>query len=275
MADAPAVRVFADGIYDLLHLGHMRQLEQAKHLFPNVYLIVGVCSDEDTHKYKGLTVQTLEERVETLRHIKWVDEVVAGSPWIVTREFVNKYKIDYVAHDDAPYVSAGSDDVYKWLKDEGLFLATRRTEGVSTTDIILRILRNYNDFVYRSLKRGVSPKELNINAVTANTIQLQTVLKKWRASASLGLKRATQARRPVGSGFDAHVDSVRDTVHGHRRSTSATRRASRCSRTQCCKSRSSSTAARQTRPPRSKNQSPPRAAAPPSSAPSAPCSRRA
>jgi len=153
-----AVRVYADGVFDLFHLGyaprrrpgpprasiansaarHMRQLEQAKKAFPDTYLIVGVTGDEETHKRKGLTVLSGKERAETVRHCKWVDEVIESCPWIVTPEFLEQHQIDYVAHDDIPYGADEGDDIYQPIKKEGKFLVTQRTEGVSTTGIITK-----------------------------------------------------------------------------------------------------------------------------------------
>jgi choline-phosphate cytidylyltransferase len=160
----------------------MRQLEQAKTAFPEVYLIVGVTGDAETHKRKGLTVLTGAERAETLRHCRWVDEVIPNCPWIVTPEFLAKHKIDYVAHDDEPYGASEGDDIYAPIKTDGKFLVTERTEGVSTTGIITKIVRDYEKYIVRQLKRGTSRQELNISWLKKNELDIKRHMQELRDS---------------------------------------------------------------------------------------------
>ncbi|GAA5878009.1 hypothetical protein JCM16303_002816 [Sporobolomyces ruberrimus] len=154
------VRIYADGVYDLLHYGHMLQLRQCKLAFPSVHLLVGCCSSELVLQHKAQPVMHSEERYESLRHLKWVDEVVENAPWTVDQEFIEKWKIDYVAHDEEPYVSAGSEDVYAYAKSIGAFLPTKRTNGVSTSELLQRIVEGYREGDYDGKLRKIGHPEL-------------------------------------------------------------------------------------------------------------------
>ncbi|WFD35543.1 choline-phosphate cytidylyltransferase [Malassezia cuniculi] len=140
------VRIYADGVYDLFHYAHALQLRQAKLSFPNVHLIVGVVSSPVCEEYKNRPVMESGERYEAVRQCRWVDEVLEDAPWVIGQELIDALQIDYVAHDEIPYAAGGavaSDDVYDWLKRLGKFLPTRRTEGVSTSELLARIVRTY------------------------------------------------------------------------------------------------------------------------------------
>ncbi|CAO3624003.1 unnamed protein product [Cunninghamella blakesleeana] len=174
------IRIYADGIYDLCHFGHAKALEQAKKSFDNVYLLVGVCNDQETHKRKGKTVMKDTERYEALRHIKWVDEVIEDAPWVITQEFIDQHQIDYVAHDAEPYQSTESGDVYAFVKAQGKFLPTQRTDGISTSDLITRIVRDYDAYLRRNLERGVSAKDLNISFLKEQEIKTKKSIDDMR-----------------------------------------------------------------------------------------------
>lgn len=73
----PPLRVgYAAGAFDLFHVGHLNILRQARSRCD--YLIAGVVSDEMLVLAKGAApIVPLEERIEIVRHIGYVDEAVA------------------------------------------------------------------------------------------------------------------------------------------------------------------------------------------------------
>jgi choline-phosphate cytidylyltransferase len=164
---------------------------------------VGVSGDKETIEKKGKIVMNEIERSEILMHCKWVDEVIMPCPWIVTVDFLRKHNIHYVAHDAIPYTGEGVEDIYSEVKRLGMFKETQRTEGISTSDIILRIIKDYDMYVWRSLKRGYNSKDLGISAFKAQRIKLKNQYMEFRESLE---------KEPLGSNFDKGYSKLRKVV---------------------------------------------------------------
>ena len=59
--------------------------------------------------------------------------------------------------------SGAYDDAYGVCKKLGKFKATQRTQGISTTDVVAKVLRKKNSLYARNLKRGDSREKLGMS----------------------------------------------------------------------------------------------------------------
>nr|NP_723791.2 phosphoethanolamine cytidylyltransferase, isoform C [Drosophila melanogaster]AAN10827.2 phosphoethanolamine cytidylyltransferase, isoform C [Drosophila melanogaster] len=132
------VRVWCDGCYDMVHFGHANSLRQAKALGDKV--IVGIHTDEEITKHKGPPVFTEEERVKMVKGIKWVDEVVLGAPYVTTLDVLDQNNCDFCVHGDDITMTAEGVDTYHLVKSANRYKEVKRTAGVSTTDLVGRML---------------------------------------------------------------------------------------------------------------------------------------
>ncbi|KAL1543642.1 Ethanolamine-phosphate cytidylyltransferase [Salvia divinorum] len=136
------IRVYMDGCFDMMHYGHCNALRQARALGDQ--LVVGVVSDAEIIVNKGPPVTPLHERMIMVSGVKWVDEIIPDAPYAITEEFMKKlfdeYNIDYIIHGDDPCVLPDGTDAYALAKKAGRYKQIKRTEGVSSTDIVGRML---------------------------------------------------------------------------------------------------------------------------------------
>ncbi len=100
MADKKARKVvLASGVFDLLHLGHVRFLEDAKKAGgPNAKLIVIIAKDSTVERIKGKKpIMSEEQRRSLVESLKVVDEAVLGYEGLDIDEVVAKIKPDVIA----------------------------------------------------------------------------------------------------------------------------------------------------------------------------------
>ena len=133
LSEKPQMKIgYMSGTFDLFHIGHLNLIRRAKHCCD--YLVVGVHRDA-SHKGKE-TFIPLEERMDIVRNIKYVDKVILSE-----REDSDIYFKGIVKYD---YLFVGSDykGTPRFNRYEELFKGTGvkiiyfpYTEGTSSTQL--------------------------------------------------------------------------------------------------------------------------------------------
>ena len=134
------MRIYTDGVYDLLHRGHLESLKHCKSLFEDVYLIVGVLSDDVATRYKRAPLYKEEDRYMLIEHLNMVDCVIRDAPLVLTEAFLKTHSIDYVVHGFSnPADQDKQTDFFEVPKRLGQFIEIPYYAPISTTQIISRL----------------------------------------------------------------------------------------------------------------------------------------
>lgn len=131
------VKVWINGTFDVIHTGHIKLFDYGKKLSGrDGYLKVGTDSDLRIKLLKGeqRPINNLEDRLEVLRSIRFIDEVVSFSTDDELEEHIRNFSPDILV--------IGSDYIgkniigQKWVGKVEFF---ERYGGLSTTGIISKI----------------------------------------------------------------------------------------------------------------------------------------
>ena len=126
--------VFTNGCFDILHLGHLKYLEESKKL--GDFLIVAINSDESVKSLKGLgrPVNNYKLRSKNLMELKFVDAVIVFSEQ--TPINLIKYLLPDVLTKGGDYKTRDIIGSRTVEKSGGKVVVLPYLKGYSTTNII-------------------------------------------------------------------------------------------------------------------------------------------
>lgn len=130
------IRVYVDIIADLFHYGHVEFLRQARQLGDQ--LIVGICSDHDIKTYKRKPILSMEERMQSVKACRYVDEVIPNAPAKISEDWIDEYEIDVVVH-GGDFDEETMAYYYEVPIALNIFRTVPYTKGISTSQLIKRI----------------------------------------------------------------------------------------------------------------------------------------
>ncbi|MCW4022091.1 MAG: FAD synthase [Candidatus Bathyarchaeota archaeon] len=112
--------VLASGTFDLLHLGHVRFLEEAKKAGgKNAKLVVVVARDSTVEAQKGkIPVMPADQRRALVESLKVVDEAILGQEGVSIEKTIERIRPDIIAVGHDQYGT--EKQVLKAINEKGL-----------------------------------------------------------------------------------------------------------------------------------------------------------
>ena len=123
--------IWLNGCFDVLHMGHIKMFQRARQM--GMKVIVGIDTDEriTSAKGEGRPVNNFHNRMEFLKSIKYIDEVVGFSTdeelSAIIKEHIPRYMLIGDDYKDKEIIGS------EWIKQ---IIYVPRYQGLSSSDII-------------------------------------------------------------------------------------------------------------------------------------------
>ncbi|KAH3663344.1 hypothetical protein OGAPHI_005334 [Ogataea philodendri] len=149
---------YIDGGFDLFNPGHIVALKTLKEraVRENAVVLVGVNSDDDVNRHKGLNypIMNLFERSLCVLQSAYIDGIVLGAPYKPTAAFLASFDVPVAKVFHGP--TSEHDDPYDDVKQLGLYenLGRHEYDHISTEDIASRVLKNRAAYEERQRRKG-------------------------------------------------------------------------------------------------------------------------
>ncbi|KAL4476418.1 hypothetical protein ABPG74_010151 [Tetrahymena malaccensis] len=222
-------RLYVDGCFDLMHSGHFNAIRQAKQYCET--LVVGVIAQDEITKRKGPPVLSYEERVGIAKACKWADEICEHAPYDPTIELIDRLNCSHVAHGDDMIVGPDGCDAYSPFKISNRMITFKRTEGISTTDIVGRLLlmtKNQQSIEIKKIRKlsgeqGITASKIesleDSTTISTNTKEVDesTAVKLKLLNTTKRIRQFSQGNREPKEGDKiVYIDGSFDMLHiGH------------------------------------------------------------
>ncbi|GJM88140.1 hypothetical protein PR202_ga04167 [Eleusine coracana subsp. coracana] len=154
--------VYIDGAFDLFHAGHVEILRLAREL--GDFLLVGIHTDQTISSTRGRhrPIMNLHERSLSVLACRYVDEVIIGAPWDVSKDMITTFNISLVVHGTiAENMDFMQDDSnpYAVPMAMGIYHRLESPLDITTSTIIRRIVANHEAYQKRNEKKEASEKK--------------------------------------------------------------------------------------------------------------------
>ena len=90
---------------------------------------------------------------------RWATKSVPSAPYVTALPWVSHYGCYYVVHGDDITSDSNGEDCYRFVKAAGRFQVVKRTPGISTTDLVGRMLLCTRGHFIKSLSRVLSGED--------------------------------------------------------------------------------------------------------------------